>query len=436
MVKVYIETYGCALNQADSETIAGLLRAEGFQVVESSQPADLIIINTCTVKERTYLNFVKRLRELQRLGQPLIVAGCIPEVYRESPLLKDVSFIGVNEIDQIVEVVHRVLDGEIVQRCGTEVSRRRLLLPTLRANPVIEIIPIAQGCLGECTYCQTRFARGRLHSYPPEHILLRVRLALKDPAVKEIWLTSQDTGAYGLDIGTNIVELLKEILTIKEEFRLRLGMTNPEHLLPLLEELLQIFSEDERLYRFLHIPLQSGSDRVLRAMKRKYTVAEFLRIIHKIREQFSEFSIATDVITGFPEESEEDFLATLSVLREIHPAMVNRSRFSARPLTPAARLPRLPSAVVSDRSRRLSLLVEELSHQENLRWLGWRGKVLIDLQKRPDSLISRNLYYKPIIIPLDNNQNPSAKLGQFVKVNVKEATTYHLIGAVDPSEQI
>ncbi|MCD6385296.1 tRNA (N(6)-L-threonylcarbamoyladenosine(37)-C(2))-methylthiotransferase [Candidatus Sumerlaeota bacterium] len=434
MSRVYIETYGCALNQADSETIAGLLQADGFCLTQSIHQAELIIINTCTVKKRTYLNFVKRLKELRRLRRPLIVAGCVPSVYAESPVLKDVSFIGVNEVNQIVEVAHRVLAGELVQRKGSEVDRTRLLLPIARANPVIEIVPIAQGCLGECTYCQTRLARGRLHSYPVEHILARIRQAIQHAEVKEIWLTSQDTGAYGLDIGSNIVELLREILSIEGEFRLRLGMTNPEHLLPILDEILSIFT-DNRIYKFLHIPLQSGSDRVLKAMNRKYSVGEFLKIIHRVRARFSEFSIATDVIAGFPGETEADFLATLSVLREIRPAVVNRSRFSVRPMTPAARMPQLPSSVVSERSRRLSVLVEELSREENQRWVGWCGEVLIDLQKRPDSLISRNFAYKPIIIPLDTRQNTPVRLGQFVKVNVVKATTFHLIGKLAPPEK-
>ncbi|MCX7765416.1 MAG: MiaB/RimO family radical SAM methylthiotransferase [Candidatus Sumerlaeia bacterium] len=310
---------------------------------------------------------------------------------------------------------------------------------------------MAQGCLGECSYCQTRLARGELHSYPIDRIIARIKRSVTRDGIKEIWLTAQDTGAYGLDIGTNLIQLLRQITEIKGEFRVRLGMTNPEHLLPILPDLLEVMT-DLRFYKFLHLPLQSGSDRVLRAMRRKYTVREYMLIVQAIRNHWREFSLATDIIAGFPAESESDFQETLQILEEIRPAVINRSHYSARPFTPAAEFPQLPSAVISERSRRLSQLVEKLCREDNQRWLGWNGEVLIDMQKEPDSVISRNLAYKPIIIPLQEEpsfniqctvkeqqtkaQHQQLRLGEVVRIKVTGMTTFHLIGTVEMPAEI
>lgn len=451
MAKIYIETYGCALNQADSETMAGLLQSAGYELVDSPDSAELIIINSCTVKERTYLNFVKRLDELKSRHTPLLIAGCIPGVYAHSEILRELSFIDVTGVSRIVEVVEEVLAGKKIQLIKTGFDSCRLRFPAIHFNPVIDIVPIAQGCLGECSYCQTRLARGELHSYPVEQIIARIRRSIAREKVKEIWLTAQDTGAYGLDAGTNLIQLLRQITEIEGEFRVRLGMANPEHVLPIAGELLEIMT-DSRFYKFLHLPLQSGSDRVLRAMRRKYTVKEYMLIVQAIRNHWQEFSLATDIIAGFPAESEADFQQTLQILEEIRPAVINRSHYSARPFTPAAKLPQLPSAVISERSRRLSQLVEKLCREDNQRWLGWNGEVLIDMQKDPESLISRNFAYKPIIIPLKeqtsvNVQCPPEEqrtkdkhqrlcLGEIVKIKVTGTTTFHLIGRVEMPAEI
>ncbi len=427
MSKVYIETYGCALNQADSETMAGILHADGFLEADAPPDADLVIINTCTVKTRTFLNFIKRLRALRELGKPLLVAGCIPSVYSKAPFLQDVSYITVRDIESVAGVARKVLNGELVQVRGKTYNSSRLLYPVIRLNPVIEIIPLAQGCTGVCTYCQTRLARGALHSYPAEHILERIRRAVNDEGVKEIWLTAQDNGAYGLDRETNIIELLRKIRDVKGMFRVRIGMTNPEHTLSILEHLLDQY-EDERMYNFLHLPLQSGSDNVLRAMKRKYQVRDYMKIVERIRTRFKEFTIATDIIAGFPGETDDDFAHTLDVLKEIQPAVVNRSHFSPRPWTPAEQMNQLPVTVINERSRRLSRLVEHLCEQDNERWLDWKGIVLVDMQKRPDSIISRNPAYKPIILPFTHERNRKMELGTFAEVKVVAKTTFHLMG--------
>ncbi len=428
MTKVYIETYGCALNRADSATMAGILEREGYELTNSPTGADFLIINTCTVKERTYLNFLSRLKELKNQETPFLITGCIPGVYGNEALLENCSYLGTGTITKVAEAVEKVLEGERVQVLDFVDERRQLDAPHVLYNPVIDIVPVSQGCVGNCAYCQTRLARGALRSFSIEQIVRRVETS-RQRGIREIWLTSQDIGAYGLDIGTSIIELLIRILHLEGQFRIRIGMTNPEHILPILDEFLDIFT-DARVFNFMHLPIQSGSDRILEIMNRKYRVADYMTIVERIRTRFEEFSIATDVIAGFPGETEKDFEQTLHVLKEINPAVVNRSKFSARPFTPAATMEQVPRTVINDRSREITQLVEEISARHNAHWLEWQGAVLVDMHKRRGSYISRNFAYKPIMLPLDVPENQSAQLGQFKTVGIIDSTTYHLVGKV------
>ncbi len=435
----YIETYGCSLNISDTEYMEGRLQGADFVRVDTPDDADAIIINTCTVKDRTYRTFVKRLFALEELrrrradGQSLaiVIAGCIPKANRDDPVLLPYACLGTDAIGEIAEVVEAALRGASPKCIEPELAVPRLNQPKCRRNPVIEILPIAKGCLGECAYCQTRLARGRLESYPVEEILCQAESALRD-GVKEIWLTAQDTGAYGLDVGSSLPDLLRALLQLPGDFRIRIGMGNLNFIIRYINQLLELFS-DERLFRFLHLPLQSGSDRILRAMNRQYAVGQFLEICEAICEQYADFSVATDVIVGFPGETDEDFERTLEVLERIHPAVVNRSKYSPRPHTPAAHLPQIPSAVISERSRRLTRVVERLSVKHNRRWLGKLCTVLIDDRKKAGSVVSRNASYKPVAIPINGKIKGEAsrlRPGNFCAVEITKAETFHLIGQV------
>jgi threonylcarbamoyladenosine tRNA methylthiotransferase CDKAL1 len=438
--QIYIETYGCSLNVADSEVMAGMLHAAGYEITNSLAEADAVILNSCTVKDKTFRNFVQRLRQLEALAessprpQPrpkIIIAGCIPKPYASTPLLQNHSYLGVDAMGDIAAAMERVLRGETVQRLDGA-PLQRLNVPRRRVSSVIEIVPIAQGCVGNCAYCQTRVARGALHSYSTEQILAHVRCAYHEGA-REFWITAQDTGAYGLDIGTNIVELLRKLIALPGDFQIRLGMGNPNFVLQHIGGLVNVF-QSPKLFQFLHVPLQSGSDRILRAMNRDYSVDDFLRVCRTFSDTFERFSIATDVICGFPGETNEDFECTVRVLETIKPAVVNRSRFSPRPFTPAAEMKPLPQHVIADRSRRLARLVERISYESNETWIGWSGTALIDQQKKAHNLLGRNCAYKPIVIDLQSaprspepDSKVELKLGKRVNVRVVEAKTFHLM---------
>lgn len=419
---IYLETYGCSLNIADGQTLLGLLQSKGFIITNNFNSADCVIINSCTVKNTTLLNFKKRVRELLEMGKRIVVTGCVPHVYSDEEFLKHVSFIGTRNLNIIADVVEKTIIGNTVHIIN-ESDERRLTYPKYQKDSVVEIIPIAQGCVGKCSYCQTKLARGNLKSYPVEDIVSAFCRSISNGA-KEIWLTAQDTGAYGLDLGSNLIFLLKEILKINREFKLRLGMMNPQHVKRFLNELISIFNDD-RVYQFLHIPVQSGSDKIIKDMERYYTTDDLFLIADNMREKFPKIAFSTDVIVGYPGETEEDFLATLEFLRRFQPSTINRSRYSPRHKTIAAEKPQIPSKIISERSVRLGRIVEEIVSGQNKKWIGWEGEVLIDEQKKEDSFLGRNFAYKPIVVKRSDARK-SIKLGDKINIKVFSTTTFHL----------
>lgn len=415
--KIRIETYGCAVNQADSEIMAGLLSGQGF---ESGDNSGIVIVNTCAVKTPTERKILKRLNELKNSKNKVIVTGCLPasqpNVVENFP---DFSFIGTNVFD-ILNAVNSVFEGRRFVRIENEL-KHRVCTPRIRRNPFIGIIPIAQGCTGSCSYCIVRKARGTLRSYPSELIVKDVEKALSE-GVKEIWITAQDTGAYGIDISEDLPGLLRRITEIKGNFRIRVGMMNPNHALRFLNELIEIY-KNEKIYKFLHIPVQSGDDNVLRDMERRYSVNEFREIVSKFRRNIPEITISTDVIVGFPTEDDTAFQNSVNLLREIEPDILNISRFWARPGTKAERMKQLHGRITKSRSRRMSKLFEEIGLKRNRRWIGWKGKALVSEIGKSGSFCARNFAYKPIILKSGKNL-----LGRFVNVEIIDATSYDLRG--------
>lgn len=393
---VYVETYGCAFNVSDGEVMAGLLERDGYSIVDSPDAADAVVVNSCTVKDRSYLDFCKRVKALDGTAGPaVILAGCIPRVYQHSQEFARFSQVGPDNLAAIGEVVSRTVAGECVVRTGRE-SQPRLNLPKRRRNNAVEIIPISKGCLGSCTFCQTVIARGRLHSFPEEEILAQLQSAVDD-GVRQIWLTSQDCGAYGLDCGTNLPRLMRRIAAIQGDFKVRVGMANPDLIKLFLRQFVEALSH-EKFYQFAHVPVQAGSDKVLSDMRRLYAADDFRGIVETLRSRMPQITIATDVIVGFPTETEEDFAQTMALMRETRVPVINRSRFSPRPGTKAARLKTLPSAVVSRRSRELYQLAQEINQAEGEQWVGWEGDVLVEEQIRQGVALARNFAYFPVVL--------------------------------------
>ncbi|MEM5870997.1 MAG: tRNA (N(6)-L-threonylcarbamoyladenosine(37)-C(2))-methylthiotransferase [Candidatus Aenigmatarchaeota archaeon] len=419
--KFYIETYGCAANKNDSEIIIALLLNNEFELVNDPKKADINIINTCVVKQATASRMVQRIRYLSSLNKPLIVAGCMAKAEKErvEKINSKASLISPNSIDKIVEVAKDSLIG--IKRVELNGNSNKAKLPSIRFNPIIEIVQIASGCLSFCTFCETKLARGNLKSYRISDIKEKVINAIKNNA-KEIWLTSQDNSAYGKDIGTNLIDLLESLIEIEGKFWIRVGMMNPLHFKKLeVEKLAELF-KNEKIFKFLHVPVQSGSNKVLNDMRRGYTVEEFLDWIDIFRSKIKDITIATDIIVGYPTETEKDFELTIELIKELKPDVVNLSKFSPRPNTYAAKLKQLHSKIIDERSKILHNLIREITLENNKKWLNWKGEVLVD-EKIEDGYIARNIYYKPIFLK-------NANFGDFTNVKVTNIYSNFLVGEI------
>lgn len=407
-MRIYVETYGCSANKADSEYMIEILRRR-HEIVWDWKEADLVIINTCGVKGPTEEKIVRRISSLN--GKRILIAGCLPWINFERLKGFGHSMMGPDQVEKVGEIVDRISKGERVVELKRE--EMRLGMKSFRFNPIVEIIPISQGCLGGCSYCATKFARGHLRSYRVGEIVKRAERAIKE-GVKEIWLTSQDNACYGFDFGGNLAELLEEVLSLEGKFWVRNGMMNPDHVLEILDELVGIYRHP-KLFKFIHVPVQSGSDDVLREMNRKYTVKEFKRVIKAFRRKIPNITISTDVICGFPTESEEDWKKTLKLTKWLEPDVLNISKFYPRPNTRASKLKLLPTQIVKERSRELSKLFDEIALERNKKWIGWEGEVLVDEGKK-----GRNNWYKRVYVGRGK--------GDWLNVKIVEVTPSTLIG--------
>ena len=422
-MKVYMENYGCPVNKADGAYMLSLLYKAGFIEAKSPDEADVIIINTCTVRKDTENNMVKRIRKLyvlaSRKGAKLIVAGCLPKAqpYLVNTVAPNASMVSPQNYDRIVDVV--LSKSRVVLLKG---ERRTDIVP-MYVNGVVAAIPIAEGCLGNCSYCIVKLARGNLKSYPPRLIIERVKQALAKGVV-EIDLTAQDTAAYGLDIGTNLAELVSEITEINGDFMVRIGMMNPNLALKMLDELLEIYKHP-KVYKFLHIPLQSGDNRVLKIMNRPYTVEEFKEIVREFRRKIPEINITTDIIVGHPGEDEKAFENTLKIMREIGFDRIHLAIYSLRPHTLSASMPQIPSAVKKARMKRAIKVMEKEAYKKHSRFIGRKVNVLVTETGRNNTLVGRTINYYPVILP------PTEYImGLWVKVEITDATFYDLRGKV------
>ena len=416
MSKVHFITQGCSANQADSEIMQGILKSEGHELTESEQDAELIVFNTCTVKGPTEAFFKKKLSELEKKNKKVIIAGCIPQASKNMDALKRHSVIGTYQVDKIGDVLTETQNGTRVERIERD-NHSRLNLPKVRKNPYVEIVPILQGCLSSCTFCKTKHARGNAYSYSEEEIVRHISHAVREGA-KEVWLTSQDNSVYGLELGSNLAKLLEKICTIPRDFKIRVGMGNPKYMLPMLDELIRAFKH-EKVYKFLHVPLQSGSDAVLGAMQRDYTIAEFMNIVEAFRTEIPDITIATDIICGFPTETDEDFNATVEFVQGVRPDIINISRFWPRPGTPAATMRQIQGAEIKRRTRILAELFESIAAENNRKWLGWKGPVLVQEYGKHGSVLGRNYAYKQVVLS-------DAHMGSETLVQIENVTAYDL----------
>ena len=425
-MNIYIETYGCSANQNNGEIMAGLLSRNGLIIVNNEKIADICILNSCIVKGPTLQKMLSRIKRLSK--KKLIVAGCMPDIFSKKILqiAPKASLVGSHHVNEIVRAVKAIMERKQVSLISKQ-PEIHLCHPKNYKNKVIGITQISEGCLGDCSYCTVKFVKGNLNSYPQEDIIKNIQNDIES-GCREIWLTSQDCSAYGLDRPSNKIflpELLKKILAIKGKFLVRLGMSNPNHILPILKELTEIY-KNKKMLKFLHIPLQSGSDKILKGMNRKYDVNEFKKIINSFRKEISGITISTDIIVGFPGETDEDFNKTLSLIKEIKPDVMNISRFWPMPGTRAAEMKLINQKKIMERTDELMKLHNQLSLAINQSFIGKEMKVFVD-ENREGLIVARDSAYRFVILKGDKSL-----LGKTVNVKIVGADSHHLIGEITP----
>ncbi len=422
MDKVYFKTHGCSTNFSETEVMKGLVKEAKFEIVDKPDEAQVIIINVCTVKgEATALRSIRETIE-QFPYRKYIVAGCLtPELIDSiSDLSQDVSLINTNNLRSIVEVVEETINDNPISVLSEETGEVKICLPKVRNNPVVGIVPILSGCSNACTYCSVRLIKGQLISYPKEIIIEEVKKCLDD-GCKEIWITSQDNAAYGIDKGAAALpELLEEILKIEKEFMLRLGMMNPNNVRIIADDLIKVYKNSKKIFKFLHIPVQSGNNEILKLMNRNYKAEDFKELVNKFKTEVQNLTISTDIICGFPTETEDQFRDSLNLVKELRPDVLNISRFQARARTEAAKMPQLDGGLVKDRSRMLTEIFGNISMMNNEKWLDWVGTILIDEEGKDNTMVGRNFAYKPVVV------QGTHKLGTILKVKVNKATPFDL----------
>jgi len=434
---IYIKTWGCTHNNSDSEYMAGQLAAYGYKITTTdSVNADLWLLNSCTVKNPAEDGFRNDIKRAQQSGKYVVVAGCVPQGQPRGEYIKGLSVVGVQQIDRVVEVVEETLKGHTVRLLGKKKSDGRkiggapLNLPKIRKNPLIEIIAINTGCLNQCTYCKTKHARGELGSYPPEEIVDRLIQSFEE-GVTEIWLTSEDTGAYGKDIGVTLPQLLWKIVeVIPAGCMMRIGMTNPPYIQEYLEEMAEIFNHP-RVYSFLHIPVQSASNAVLNDMKREYTIEQFKYTVDFLKARVPDLTVATDLICGFPTETPEDFEDSCQLVRDYKFPSLFINQFFPRPGTPAAKMRRVPTDEVKERTKRVSAIFQSYFPYEHK--LGQRQTILIT-EEAKDKIhyVGHNKSYDQVLIKGDREL-----MGKMVEVEIYETGKHFMKGhLVDNSEVV
>ena len=407
---------------ADSEIALGILKQAGYTLVQKPEDADIIIIFTCVVKKPTSDRMLYRINFLKQFRKKLIVAGCMasgePEkIRRAAPRAILVHPRAITRITEAIESGKSILSEDDIIK---------LRHPRVRRNPITAIIPVSEGCWWRrCSFCIVARTRGSYMSYPLNMILEEVEDSIHE-GVKEIWLTSQDMGSYGIESGKSLLPRLIECVSkIDGLFLVRIGMMNPIYLKPILEDLAEAYLKP-KIFRFLHLPVQSGSNKILMDMNRGYSVELFKEIITFMRSRIKDLTLSTDIIVGYPTEDEEDFEKTVKLIEEIKPDMINLSRFFPRPRTPAEKLKPLDPKLVKKRSKLMSEVAREAALRAGERWIGWRGIALVDEIGERGEAIARNLSYKPIVL----KENGRRLFGKFVEVEIESIRPYCLLGRV------
>ena len=430
----HITTFGCQMNEHDSEVIDGLLTERGFSSVKERKDASIVIINTCSVRDNADKRFFGTLGQLKKRKESdpsfiVCVCGCMMQQQRVVDTIKakypwvDVIF-GTNSIHHIPELIEKVaIEKEKVVDIIENTEEIVEGLPAKRLFDHKALVNIMFGCNNFCTYCIVPYTRGREKSRAPEAIVAEVKGLVAD-GVKEIMLLGQNVNSYDGN-GTSFAELLKMLNDVDGLERIRFMTSNPKDL---SDELIEAFAVCDKLCRNLHLPIQSGSNRVLKRMNRKYTREDYLKLIEKLRKTVPDITLSTDIIVGFPGETNEDFEETLSIVKEVEYDSAFTFIYSIRKGTPAEKFE--DQIEESEKHRRFDLLVSavnEISEKKNKAYQDRVEKVLVDGVSKNDksTLTGRTNGFK-----LVNFAGKKELIGSIVDVKITDAKTFSLFGEV------
>ncbi len=419
-MKVYIDSYGCTFNKADAQIMAGVLLENEIDIVDSIEKADVIIVNTCYVKLPTENKVVYRIQKLQNdyPDKKIIVSGCMVEIDPEKleKIGPNCSWIGPHQLNKSADVVSKTYCGEVIRETGFS-KESKVGVPKLSDGSKIHIIQICEGCLGACTFCCTRFARGPLNSYPIKDIVGEAEKAIENGAC-EIQLTAQDTAAFGRDSGEKLSDLIKEVANLDGDFRVRVGMMHPKNILDDADEIIDAMKHP-KVYNFIHLPIQSGSDKVLSDMRRGHTLNQYLDVLSKFKNEIPDLTLAVDIIVGYPTETDDDFDSTIKFLHDVKPSLIHLSKYQHRKGAISSSLKEIPRDVMKKRSKFLSEIKSKITEEENKELVGSYQNVLVIEEGSKGGFIAKTDSYIPVIV--DN-----VELGTFVRVKITQATSTYL----------
>jgi tRNA-2-methylthio-N6-dimethylallyladenosine synthase len=425
----FIETWGCQMNHHDSEHLEGQLRESGLEPADHVSRADLVLLNTCSVREKPVHKLLSRIGSLSMEPQPPLigVCGCVAEQVGEALMKqsKSVAFVlGPGQITRVGDAVRAVSQGERPVLTGFGADLDSDFQTVFRKSSTRAMVTVVEGCDEFCTFCVVPYTRGRERSRPMEDVLTEAR-AVAEGGLREVELLGQTINAYKCpDTGADFADLLDGVAAIPSLKRIRYITSHPRHF---GERLIRVLARHDTVSRYLHLPFQAGSDTILRAMRRRYTRREYIDLIARIRDAVPDINVSTDVIVGFPGETEEDFQHSLDVLERLRFGQVFAFGFSPRPGTPAARYPeQVEEEVKKDRLHRLFAVADRISLELNQSLVGTKMPVLIDgvSRRREEDWQGRGEDNRVVNFP----KGPDEGIGDVVDVRILRAGPHSLSG--------
>ncbi len=409
-MRVYIEAYGCTLNRGEASEFTRHISNQGHLVVQDPAEADAYAIFTCGVIQATENHMLRRIGELASQDKQLLVCGCLVNINKDA--------------------IQKFAPGACLFKPAEQHKAAEYLgnvgapTPSTDSESAIGILPMATGCIGLCTYCITRHARGSLQSRPVKELEARLQ-ELVSLGKAEIQLCAQDSAIYGQDLGTNLNELVGQLESVPGDFMMRIGMMNPANVMKSLDSLLEAF-ESPKVFKFLHLPVQSGSQRVLDSMNRGHGPGDFLEIVEAFRSRFPDMVLSTDIIVGFPGESDAEFQESVQLIKDTKPDIINITRFSPRPGTPAHGMGnQVHGRSVKARSRQLTELKFGMTEGLQDRFEGIEIRALATERRAAGTTFLRSRDYRPIVVQGEH------ELGRWYNIKITGSEPTHLLGLLD-----